>query len=144
MKNNKGITMISLVIIIIVLLILAGISITTGTINIKETNQNKYQIDIGIIYNAICQRYTTVSLTGEELPGQKLTSTSSEIKEFEKATGLTVASGDEGEYYKLNKEDMVKLGIDNAIDEYIVNYKKGQVLNLSRYLENGEKIYIST
>ena len=144
MKNNKGVTIISLAITLVVLAIIMGVTLNTGTKKISETKENQHAIETGIIYNAICQRYTKATLTGEKLPGEQLNSNSAEIVSFESATGISISAGDEKEYYKLNKSSLLELGIEKEKDEYIVNYKKGQVLNLTRYLEYGEKIYVNT
>lgn len=45
-KNNKGITMISLIVMIIVISILAGISITEGTALIKQVKVDNYKTNM--------------------------------------------------------------------------------------------------
>lgn len=49
----------------------------------------------------------------------------------------------EEKYYKLSKEDLKEIGIENEDDEYIVNYKTGECFNLTkkRSGENNYELY---
>ena len=72
-KNQKGITLIALVITIIVLLILAGITINMGKEGISESKEDALLSELGIVQNAVLQRKTKVDLTNEKYPGQTIT-----------------------------------------------------------------------
>lgn len=129
-RENKGITLVSLTITIILLLIIAGISITGTVLSIKETTENKQISEINMIQHAILQRYTKSQLTKEELPGTAVNKTEVEtiISEINSnSTGNIVLKGTE--YKRLNKNDLKNLGITGAEDTYIVNYKTGEVIN---------------
>ncbi len=64
-RENKGITLVSLTITIILLLIISGISITGTVLSIKETTENKQISEINMIQHAILERYTKSQLTKE-------------------------------------------------------------------------------
>lgn len=57
MKNEKGITLTSLVIAIIVILILASISIYSGTSTLRYTKYNKARAEIQTIHAQVCEWY---------------------------------------------------------------------------------------
>ena len=142
MKSNKGVTMMALVIIIVVLILISAVSIKIGVKNTNESIKNKQAIEVRMIYNAICQRYTKASLTGEKLPGEELDD--QDIGIFEQVFGISELSDSE-EYYKLNKDSLLELGIKSnqeISDEYIVNYKKGVAFNLTVYETKGEVVSI--
>ena len=44
-------------------------------------------------------------------------------------------------WYKLNDEDLKRLGITNAEREYVVNYDNGYVISTEKFNYNGEKTY---
>ena len=67
--NQKGVTLIVLVITIIVLIIIAGISIGTGISGMKQAKENKLLTELGMVNHAALERYTKVSLTKETYPG---------------------------------------------------------------------------
>ena len=129
-RENKGITLVSLTITIILLLIISGISITGTVLSIKETTENKQISEINMIQHAILERYTKSQLTKEELPGTTVSKTEVEtiISEINSnSSGSITLKGTE--YRRLNKEDLKKLGITGAEDTCIVNYKTGEVIN---------------
>ena len=57
MKNNKGITLVSLVITIIVLLILASVFIYSGVNTVRYTKFNKVKSEISIIQTNVNSWY---------------------------------------------------------------------------------------
>lgn len=137
MKNEKGITLIVLVITIIVLLIIVGISIGSGKEEIKDAKKNKLLSELDMVQHAILERYTKYSLTKDQnlLVGNVLDETS--LIEIEKKMGIELQDEEHPEnYYKLTKEELKQLGIKNTEDTYIVNYKTGEVIN-----ETSQKTY---
>ncbi len=129
-RENKGITLISLTITIILLLIISGISITGTLYGIGESKENAQISEINMIQHAILERYTKAQLTKEELPGTTVSKTEVEtiISEINSnSSGNIILKGTE--YRRLNKDDLESLGITGAEDTYIVNYKTGEVIN---------------
>ena len=163
-KNNKGITMIALVVTIIVLLILASVSIGGSITSQNEAKENILITELNMVEHAALERYTKVSITGEKYPGTQYATIDELKQDLEQAastagvTSILSGSGsgqivlqsetetDENgntKYYRLGKEDLSKLGITNTEDEYIINYERGEVINLTQIRTNsGEALYV--
>ena len=143
-RENKGITLVALVITIIILLIISGISIT-GTIAGKKETQESVQIsELKMIQQAILQRYTKSQLTKETLPGTSIdiSQVQSMINEINNKTEQNIILKGK-DYKRLNKTDLEKLGITGEEDSYIVNYNTGEVINETlKTTKSGKALYI--
>lgn len=142
-NNQKGITLIALVITIIVLIIIAGISIgqISGRNNsINESEEKTAFSELTKIQQAIIERYIKYKqfgnknvLIGEELDYDDAQTALTQVKNGEQ---LKVDNRDSAEYkyYKLNKGSLKLLGLENIhnSDEYIVNYSTGEVFNITQ------------
>lgn len=136
-KREKGITLIALVITIIIMLILAGITINTGLGGIKETTEKKLISELGMVNHALLETKTKMDLLKEEYPGVPYTNLSeintiiSEINnKITAGETINLKDPDHPEnYYYLSAENLKQIGITDAEDEYIVNYKTGEVIN---------------
>ena len=151
MKNQKGVTLISLVITIVVLLIIVSISTYTGLENAKETKESARVVELQLVQQAVMQKYTKYNLTGDEhiLQGVAYTDfveLNSLIAEIQEKIGVTIELKDDSanNYYLLDKTSLAELGITNTEDEYIVNYTTGEVLNKTKLVntESKEPLYI--
>lgn len=138
LRENKGITLIALVITIIVLLILAGITLRGGNESVKTTRSNKLLTELDMVQHACLERYTEYKLTLNDalLVGESVSSAEySEVRTLASKKGVTLPAEPEGTYYKLDpnssagKGALQSLGITNIEDVYIVNYSKGSVMN---------------
>ncbi len=141
-KNEKGITLISLVVIIILLMILATVSIGIVVKNNKDSKVNVFQSEIRMVQNAVLQRKTRAEITNtdySELPGINIQKT--EVQKILDKAGL-VLKGEEGEYKLLDKSSLEELSITNCTDEYIVNYKTGEVINKNKFDTFDEPLYV--
>ena len=143
-RENKGITLIILIITIVLLLIISGISIT-GTLRGHEETEEATQIsELNIIQHAILERYTKAQLTKEELPGTTMDKTEVQaiINEINSMTGESITLKGT-EYKKLSTIDLEDLGITKEKDTFIVNYKTGEVINSSiKVTKSGKALYI--
>ena len=135
MKNNKGITMISLVITIIVLIIVTSITIYNGTAQLGIKRVNSLYADIDSISTKVAEYY----LKNETLPvyDNLYVNNKQELEELFKKNGATtnitnVNDGDE--YYVIN---LTKL--DNLTLNYGDDYKDWTNTSTSDDLQN---IYI--
>ena len=140
--NEKGITLIALIITIIVLLILVGISITGAITGRNETKENKAMTELYMVQHAVLETNTKLNLTNGEnnYPGEKITG-----EQYNEIKGLVGnLQDDEMEnYYILGPGDLQEIGITNSEDTYIVNYKTGEVFNYTkRKTDSGEILYI--
>lgn len=144
MKSNKGVTLISLVITIIVLLILSGIGITMGT-NMISTSQDKKLIsELNMVQHAILEQYAKYQTTKDTSYikiGNKMEL--ADVKDIASNMGIELAnipdSYSNKDYYKLDKLSLLKIGIENTEDEYIVNYISGEVINNTKKHTNDNK-----
>ena len=173
MKQNKGITMLALVITIVILLILAGISIETGSNIIKETEIENIKTNMllikvkGLEYaeNANFNLGTSIDTmqegeeksnrikkAKEELKGQEII----DVNEFNNNIKITqeqleIENGAYIYYYKLTSEDLNKIGIKNVKSDekngwYVIKYdvKNTQVeIYNLKGIENEGKMYYS-
>lgn len=143
-RENKGITLVALVITIIVLIIISGISITGTVKNQKEAQENVQITELTMIQHAVLERYIKAQLTKEQLPGAKIDKQQVEtiVNEINTTAGTNInLKGTE--YFQLNNEDLKKIGITGNEDIYIVNYKTGEVINKTVKVTNsGEALYI--
>lgn len=156
LKNQKGITLIALVVTIVVLLILAGITINMGTQSIKDSREDTLLSELGMVQNAILQRKTKIDLTDETdeaYPGDKIdiATVNSVIAEINsQQTGEDIelkdnSEGKENNYYLLTTSNngLNNLGITKSENEYIVNYETGEVINsTTKVTESGKPLYI--
>lgn len=131
MRNNKGISLITLIITIVVLIILAGIGIYTGyTSNVRKATFTKIYSEMKEISSAVKQREMENKLDNIKYPylGEKLTD-----DDFIQINGVNYGSG----YYLVTSEQIVSLGVSNVDRDYIVNYSTGEVVSKEPiYIEN--------
>ena len=149
LNNQKGITLIALVITIIVLIILAGVGI--GSIKGVRTNiqQSKDAIntsDLTQIQQAVIENYIKYKQTGNEriLRGKKIEYSVAQtiLENVDNTKSLKVSDYDGTTepdssifYYELQKWHLEEMGLHNLKDDvYIVNYSTGEVF----YAENPE------
>lgn len=144
MKNNKGITLIALIITIVVLLIIAGISISGGITGIEEANDNRTMTELEKVQHAITQRYSKFELTKDTslIVGTKIDdlptiptptgeTKAPTWKVFQVTSGATVSTHPERKYYRLSKSDLENLGLTGNENgsSYIVNYYSGEIFD---------------
>ena len=154
LKNEKGITLLALVITMIILMILVGITINVGKNGITESREDAMLSELGIVQNAILQRKTKADLTGENYPGETITEANINLEETIEEINNNRTSGeeaisrkdrDDSHYYFLSTENggLEELGITNSEDAYIVNYETGEVINYTTKLTGtGKPLYI--
>ena len=137
MKNNKGVSLISLVITIILILIIASISIYYGvTKNIDNTTETVSYNEIMDVEEAISQRSLMNKLNSSTYPlvGTPLTD----------SDPLVISETSYGDgWYKLEESDFSKLSLENVKKSYIVNYKDNLVVSTSPIVYNGVFYYNS-
>ncbi len=136
LKKNTGITIISLVIVIVLLLILSTVTINTGTTLIAEGEDSKLKSELDIVQHAVLEQYTKFKAVKDEdiLIGNKVND--EELEKITDELGIYLVNipntYKNTDYYKLNKDQLLQLGIKNSSDEYIVNYVSGEVINCTQ------------
>lgn len=162
-KNEKGITLVALVVTIIVLGIIATISIRYGTKTVTDIENKKIMTELTTIQQAIFEQYILLKSYNtdgvvpessseniileddtnrpEELIGTRVSNTN--ILEDYGFTTYKVAYDTsttfEMYYYILTKADLALIGIEekNVEDKdysYIVNYSTGEVFDLEHII----------
>lgn len=148
-KNQKGVTIVSLVITVIVLMIVAGIGVKVGTDQITKTKDNTVVSELSMVQHAILEQYTKYKTTknanylvGNMVSREELNSITSTLG----VTLVTVPSSyleKERAYYKLDKASLLEIGIKNTDDEYVVNYISGEVMNITKKATSeGNALYV--
>lgn len=146
MKNEKGITLASLVIAIIVMIILTSIVLYSGNGTIRYAKFNKARAEMQSIsaqVNKWHEEYkndkTEVLNYGEDLSG-----ISQEAKDAVSSTFSSAGITDEStkENYKFFSENYLKqnLGLDASYD-YIINIKNRDVLLVGGVIYNNKRYY---
>lgn len=166
-KNNKGITLITLAVTIIVMLILAGVGITGSYTGINEVKDNKLNTELGIVRQAITEQYskavavnkTKVSVSepqvsfwvGEmitdfsniSLPEEDSVVKNEDVNNFFDKLNTYNYEYQEDCYYRLSPEILEKIGIADSDHTYIVNYSTGEVYNETQKVDsNFEMLYL--
>lgn len=142
LKENKGITIITLVVTIIILLILAGVGIYSGGDSLKVAKSNSLQAQLDLVQHSILERYAKYELTQKNniIVGTPIEYT--EAQGVASKIGITLKST--ANYYRLEPTDLEQLGILDEEDTYIVNYQTGEALNETQLKTIlGEALYTS-
>ena len=164
MKNQKGITLMGLVITIILIIILASIGLGASVNmvdNVDRSQDAEALADLAKIQQAIFEVYTKYMQTKNEsvLIGTKMSyneakAVEQEFKNLENGENISLKQNTynldnakpEECYYRLDKEQLIELGMNQVKDnaEYIVNYSTGEVFeNYYKKTETGTILYVS-
>ena len=154
MKNEKGVTLMALMVTVIVLFILSGIALNYSVSNQKDFKDNKLEIELLTVRQAVAEQYEKAKAlnrlekkTDDEIwVGTRV----SDISKVERPDGkdflLSKFEYPEDYYYRLTKKkgEFEKLGISNVSNTYIVNYKTKEVYNETRqtYYGTDEILYL--
>ena len=139
-KDEKGITLVAIVIMIILLLIIAGITFSGINRNTENTASQVAESELKMVQNAVLQVKTKSSLTRTnyaDLPGSDISK--EEVQNIAKGIPL---KGEEWEYKLLDKEALQEIGVTNTEDTYIVNYNTGEAINKDKFNEFEKPLYI--
>ncbi len=149
LNKNKGITLVSLAVSIVILAIIAGVGVTVGIGGVKETKDAKLASELNMVQHAVLEQYTKFKTTKDsnDLVGTILTQ--DEINAIVANLGITLVNipntYSNAQYYKLNKQDLQKIGITNTNDEYVVNYISGEVINTTKQKDSQNKpLYVKS
>ena len=160
-ENNKGITLMALIITIIVLMIITGIGIGASTGmrgNINESKEAMATAELSKIQQAVLENYVKYKQMNQEsfLKGEVI-SYDDALEEFNQlgldsnqklkaASYDTTTAGDPSLfYYKLDKMHLKEMGLQNIDndDQYIVNYSSGEVFNITqKKTSSGNVLYV--
>ena len=137
-NSNKGITLVSLLVIIIIILILASVSIKLSIFSIDSSKDDANYATLNIIQQAVEEQYSKAKLLKET--NVKISEAKPSIFigtpiEYTDIADTTIDWHSknyiyyEDYYYRLTPSDLEQLKIKNTEDTFIVNYKTGEVYN---------------
>ena len=147
MKNQKGITLIALVVTIIILLIIASVATYTGISSIQDSKNQSYMSEVKMLQQVVLENYTKYLTTKDEkyLRGEPINY--SEMEDLERNMnsqnsnedialkmldyGSVTTSKNPIYYYRLSENDLkeMEVSVANYEDSYIINYYTGEVFN---------------
>lgn len=121
-ENQKGVTMVTLVIMIIVMLIISGIIIYTGTSTIKSAKRQSITTNMLLIQAKARTIADKVEFQEAQYIGHKI-----EDEQIKNKLNIT----DEKEVYELTQEQLYEMGVEVSGDnKYAVDYKNDEVYYL--------------
>lgn len=137
-KKNKGVTLIAFVITILLILIIAGVSTQVGRDNITKTQDSILITELEQVKHFVGESYMNYLKTNNEgfLVGTEVEDSTAanlikpvsiiEIPEEYYKNGLKLPLA---KFYELTPVDLVKIGVEDSKNTYIVNYLTGEVIN---------------
>lgn len=127
MKNNSGVTLVTMILMIIIMIIIASVSIIGGRELIQNSKESKETESLTAVKSAVNNISIRLSTAGTLTPAN--------VKLYgESAVGIL--SGDSTElanWYILDESDLKELGIEYAEKKYLVNYAENKVMLLDDY-----------
>ena len=130
MKNNKGVTIITLIITIIVIIILATTAIYYGlSENADKAVETKAVYEVYSIVDAVANRTLLNRLNPSfyNFIGDNDFGT----YELNENGQIQLYASSDGWYLVKSKQELQELGLDNVVGEYLINYEKGLVVSTS-------------
>ena len=133
LKEEKGITLITLVITILIMLILAGITVTSGLESVEMTKQTSMITQLEMIQEKVNTIYEKGKLNQEDIEyyyslGQDI-STLDEQKRKELLKDIP-----QEEYRYFSQEGLKQLELDNISQDVIINFKTRDVISVNGIL----------
>lgn len=137
-KNEKGITLIALVITIVVLFIILGVSVNLGLDSVDTAKDRDMQAELEIIQQAAVTEFTKAKQLGytnsNDTPPNFMGSI---VSVSNLPSGIdweldTEPTEKYKSYYELTPENLAELEITNTDYTYIINYYTGEVYNKTK------------
>ena len=159
MREERGITLIALVITVIILIILAGIGIgsvgglrgdiTNADDTVAVTNIKKVQQAVLEAYIMYKQTENINFLKGTKMEYSEAQNIAAQFNELIENINIelkqTNSTDDDKCYYRIAPQNLKELGMTNTVsqDEYMVNYSTGEVFNITRKKSvSGDILYV--
>lgn len=138
-KNQKGITIVSLIITIILLLIISGITVYIGTGVIKQATLQTVNTNMMLIQakTKTIAEQAKFNNNQDNYKGTVLSDVSGN-KKIDKLIETGIIE-DKSKHYLLSKDDLVSMGLEkiDIEDGYIVNYETEEVIYVKGYENEG-------
>ena len=142
MKDNKGITLVALIITVIMMLILASVAVYTGADTYKHARVMEYVQEMQLIQSKVDEIVGTS--TKEEL-----LNLGAEVASNEQINAITsayangeITSNDRTKYRYLSKNDLNNIfSIDDATIDVMINFETREVVSVNGIKYNGITYY---
>ena len=148
MRNNRGITLIALVIMVIVILILSTVGINTGLNVIRESKYNRAIGEMKIMQARVNEIYDDYKSGSETQYGIQYSDMPADIKSIAQAAYFEVHQsnpniGDNISEFRYLSKDYIKntLDIDGIENDYFVNTSTRAVIMINGIDNQGTKVY---
>lgn len=148
-KNHKGITIISLVIIVLVMVLLASVTAYEANDLISMTKKQSIETNLLLIQAKVRIINEKVVFEKDEekkkelLVGTKLSDKTQVLNSLKEKRVLS--SDESGEdYYLLSQEDLNNMGLDTLkeVDAYVVNYNTEEIIYVNGIMmDDGVYVY---
>lgn len=141
-KDNKGITLVALIITVIMMLILASVAVYTGVDTYKQARVIEYVQQMQLIQSKVDEIVSTS--TKEELLNLGAEVTSNEqINAINSAyTNGEIKSNDRTKYRYLSKNDLNNIfSIDDSQDDVMINFETREVVSVNGVKNDGITYY---
>ncbi len=140
MKNQKGITLITLVITIVILIIITGVVTYNGLESVNTSQKTAFISELEMIQAKVNVIYEERKASSEKIEyynsiGQDISSL--EDTRVNEALGQTSKDG----FRFFNQEDLKKLDLDNINQEVLINYDTREIVSLNGFEIDGVKYY---
>lgn len=130
MKNNKGITLVNMVVIVLAMIIIAGVTVLNGTDIINKTKLSKQDENLANVKIVVSTINSKLVTAGVLTPANiTLYGTSAITPSNDVASWITIsvpANLDKAklsEWYLVTPSDAEQMNIQDLEENYIVNYK---------------------
>ena len=138
--NEKGITLISLIVTIILLLIIGSVVIFNGTDSIKQAQNMERIKELEIIQAKVNVMYEEQIQNEQKKEEYRLLG--KDIEYVEEDILLQVLQGEEKSGYRyFEKEDLKQIQLENMSQDVLINFETRKVISLNGVEVDGVKYY---
>lgn len=139
-ENQKGITLISLVITIIVLVIITGIGISASIDSIKSAKKTAFITELEMIQEKVNTIYEKRKLNADDIAYYN--SLGQDVSNVGAPKLLEILKGQSSMgYLYFSKEDLKKLDLDNISQDVIINFTTRDVVSVTGIEIDGNTYY---
>lgn len=130
MKNQKGVTLFTVILTVIVALLIASTSIIVGNKLILSAREKKQQENYEAVVAAVNREIAKINSGGVISPGIHTYIGIQNPVVGRDASGNAIQAGED--WYLLEPSHLAQLGVEELEDSYLVNYKLGVVIDMKR------------
>lgn len=132
MKNQNGITLVTVVVMLVVMSIIAAISITGGVSIARNAKKNVKEENLASVRNVVNKESAKINTSGVLTPAN--------AKKYGIEDALINGQNIGTDWYYLDETVLREMGIEFADETYVVNYILNVVIPLSEEANLHEKI----